>query len=244
MFTMSMMIYICYGYDMYYPGGWDEGVLLWLWSYDHNYILCIVWLLCITQASGLKETNTMVMMIYTMYTMAMILCITQASGLKETYYGYDDIYYVYYVLLRRVVWRRLILWLWWLYTMYTMVMMIYTMYTMAMMIYTTCMYTMYYQASGLKETYYGYDEDSESISSEMSSASYLSSSHLSLDTSNEEDDVFEEVSFITYRSCCDNLLSCQNNFKVQRAQLAKSDILFYSPFLKFGNIGFGIHVFY
>ena len=54
------------------------------------------------------------------------------------------------------------------------------------------------QAAGVKETYFGYDDDTRSIDSEvsmeMSSSSRRSSSRLSLDTTFDDDDVFEDVS--------------------------------------------------
>jgi len=52
------------------------------------------------------------------------------------------------------------------------------------------------QAAGIKETYYGYDDDSRSVDSELSSSSRLSSSRQSLDATIDDDgddNVFEEV---------------------------------------------------
>ncbi len=54
------------------------------------------------------------------------------------------------------------------------------------------MVLLWLQAAGIKETYFGYDEDDTSVDSEMSSSSRVSSSRMSLDTS-LEDEVFDEV---------------------------------------------------
>ncbi len=59
-------------------------------------------------------------------------------------------------------------------------------------------FILYLQAAGIKETYYGYDEES-SVDSELSSfSSRQSSSRLSLDTTLEDDDVYDEVSTLVY----------------------------------------------
>ena len=65
--------------------------------------------------------------------------------------------------------------------------------------YEICFLT--FQAAGIKETYYGYDEDTKSVDSEhsLSMSSRMSSSRVSLDTTAElddaSDDVFEEVRY-------------------------------------------------
>ncbi|KAK2173702.1 hypothetical protein NP493_853g01072 [Ridgeia piscesae] len=86
-------------------------------------------------------------------------------------------------------------------------------------------------AAGIKETYYGYDDDSRSVDSELSSSSRLSSSRQSLDATIDDDgddNVFEEFTREQYAQNYQRLaaehLELERSFALLQAQGVHSHV--------------------